>query len=95
LANVRDGEAKTLEGMGFASSVVQMKDVLRVLVREVGVSIPEAVVMLSETPARILRLEGRKGALKPGADADVVLWDTEFGVHKTFVRGELVHERST
>jgi N-acetylglucosamine-6-phosphate deacetylase len=94
LADVKDGEAKTLDGTGFASSVVQMKDLLRVLVREVGLSIPEAVAMLTETPARILRLEGRKGALKPGADADVVLWDTEFEVRKTFVRGELVHERS-
>jgi N-acetylglucosamine-6-phosphate deacetylase len=93
LANVRNGEAKTLDGSGFASSVVQMKDLLRVLVREVGLSIPQSVAMLTETPAHILRIENTKGSLKPGADADVVLWDDCFEVQKTFVQGELVYEK--
>ena len=93
LANVRDGEARTLDGSGFASSVVQMKDLLRVLVREVGLSLPQGVAMLTSTPARILGIEGTKGCLKPGADADIVLWNDSFEVVKTLVRGEIVYDR--
>ncbi len=36
-------------------------------------------------------LEGRKGVIKPGADADVILLDRSLMVHATFVGGELVH----
>lgn len=92
LANVKDGEARTLDGSSFASSVVRMNDLLRVLVMEVGLSIPDAVTMLTETPARILRIDASKGFLKPGADADIVLWNERFEVCKTFVRGELVYD---
>ena len=92
LANVKNGEARTLDGSGFASSVVQMKDLLRCLVQDVGLPIPQAVAMLTSTPARILRLEGSKGCLQPGADADLILWNDRFEIIKTFVRGDLVHD---
>ena len=92
LANVKNGEAKTADGSGFASSVVQMKDLLRVLVQEVGLPIPQAVAMLTATPAHILRIENTKGSLKIGADADVAMWNDQFQVIKTFVRGELVYD---
>ncbi len=94
LANVKNGEAKTLDGAGFASSVVRMNDLLRVLVRDVGLEIPQAVAMLSSTPARILRLHDVKGCLAPGADADVILWNDRFEIVKTFVKGDLVHEEA-
>ncbi len=32
---------------------------------------------MSAGPARLARLEGRKGALAPGYDADIVIWDPE------------------
>jgi len=44
-------------------------------------------------PARALKLE-RKGALEPGADADITILDTRFRVMKTFVGGRMVFDRS-
>ena len=41
----------------------------------------------------ILSRDDKKGILKPGADADVVLLDYTFRVMKTFVKGKLVFER--
>jgi allantoinase len=32
---------------------------------------------MSAEPARLARLEGRKGTLAPGHDADIVVWDPE------------------
>ncbi|MFH2009985.1 MAG: dihydropyrimidinase [bacterium] len=40
-------------------------------------SVNQMVAMLSENPSRIFGLEGRKGAIKEGHDADVVVFDPE------------------
>jgi allantoinase len=42
-----------------------------------GLSLPRVVSLLSGVPARRLGLYPRKGALDPGADADLVLVDLE------------------
>jgi dihydroorotase-like cyclic amidohydrolase len=42
-----------------------------------GVPLPVVVRAMSETPARIFGLAGRKGSLTPGADADIVLVDMQ------------------
>jgi allantoinase len=47
---------------------------------------------MCEAPARLAGLEGRKGALAPGADADIVIWDPD----QTFtVEGSRLHHRHT
>ena len=46
--------------------------------------------MATLNPARILRLEDRKGSIAPGKDADLVLWDEDFNVLMTIVAGETV-----
>lgn len=45
-------------------------------------------------PARLLDLN-RKGRLEPDADADLVLWDENFTVARTWVRGHSVYEKNT
>jgi len=51
------------------------------------ISIERWVELCSTTPARMFGLYGRKGAIAPGFDADVVVYDpagrTEIGFHKT------------
>ena len=44
-----------------------------------GVALERLVDVLATAPARIFGLEPRKGAIAPGADADLVLWDPEPG----------------
>ncbi|SHG23568.1 dihydropyrimidinase [Kaistia soli DSM 19436] len=39
------------------------------------IDLPTFVGLTATNPARIFGLEGRKGAIVPGADADIVLWD--------------------
>lgn len=46
-------------------------------VRAGRTSIARLVQVMSTTPARLLGLAGRKGALAPGFDADIVLFDPE------------------
>jgi dihydroorotase-like cyclic amidohydrolase len=41
------------------------------------ISWPDLVRVMSANPARIFRLDHRKGALRPGLDADIVIYDPE------------------
>ena len=52
-------------------------------VREGKVSENQFVALLSTNQARIYGMYPRKGALVPGADADIVLWDPELSVTAT------------
>ena len=52
-----------------------------------NISLERWVELTSTTPARMFGLYGRKGAVAPGFDADIVVYDpagrTEIGLHKT------------
>jgi allantoinase len=58
--------------------------------RRRGHSLQQAAKWLAEGPARLLGLEGRKGILAPGADADMVIWDPEKMFH---VKRAEMHQR--
>ena len=49
--------------------------------------IPDAVRMMTATPARILGLPA-KGRLAPGCDADIVLFDDTVAVSRVFIGGK-------
>jgi N-acetylglucosamine-6-phosphate deacetylase len=42
-------------------------------------------------PAALLGIEFKKGALRPGADADIVLLAEDLTIQHVYTRGALVH----
>jgi N-acetylglucosamine-6-phosphate deacetylase len=90
LAIVENGVARTPDNTGFASSTVQTCDLVRNMVELAGCSLSEAVQMASRTPAEALGLGHRKGRLRAGYDADVVLMDAGMRVRRTIVAGKAV-----
>ena len=56
------------------------------------VPITDAVKMLTTTPARIINVSATKGELIPGKDADIVIFDDDFTIHKTIIQGKVVYE---
>jgi N-acetylglucosamine-6-phosphate deacetylase len=72
------------EGVRFAGSGILMgsrllaPDLLRNWLRVTGASVPNAVRMLSLTPAQALGIDDRRGAIAPGLDAVLVRWKGEF-----------------
>ena len=46
--------------------------------------------MMSENPAKIMRINDRKGRLLPGMDADIVLFDEEVCVRDVFYMGKRI-----
>jgi len=89
---VEDGVAKLPDRSVFAGSVATADRLVRTMMREGGVSLCEAVRMITATPAAILGLSDRKGVLAPGADADIVIFDKDIRVQATMIKGQLVYE---
>jgi N-acetylglucosamine-6-phosphate deacetylase len=66
-----------------------MSRALRTIVA-LGVPLADAVRMLTVNPATLLGIEFKKGALRTGADADVVLLGENLQLEQVYVRGEAV-----
>ncbi|HTF19585.1 MAG TPA: N-acetylglucosamine-6-phosphate deacetylase [Chryseolinea sp.] len=90
---VEDDVAKLPDRTSFAGSVATADRLVRTMITQAGVSLTDAITMMSSTPARIMRVHS-KGALKTGMDADVVLFDKNIHVDKTIVGGKLVYDRA-
>jgi N-acetylglucosamine-6-phosphate deacetylase len=87
---VADGVAMTGDGGSLAGSTCRMIDGVRTLVEQAGVPLGDAVLAATATPARALGLEAECGALTPGLRADLVLFDADFRVLRTWVAGREV-----
>ncbi|UCH85958.1 MAG: N-acetylglucosamine-6-phosphate deacetylase [Dehalococcoidia bacterium] len=85
---VTSGRAILADGT-LAGSVSTMDQMVRNLVRLGLATLQQALRMASLNPAAALGLEGGKGRIAPGFDADLVALDDGLEVAMTFVGGEL------
>jgi N-acetylglucosamine-6-phosphate deacetylase len=88
--HVERGAARLADG-SIAGSVLTMDHALRNALRMLGVSLSEAVGMLTLNPARAIHLDDRKGRLRPGYDADLLLFSADLTLQATFCRGQLAY----
>jgi len=86
IIEVRDGRAVLPDGT-LAGSVLTMDAALRNFIAASGLPLEYAWPATSLNAARDLGIAGRKGALAPGMDADLVLLDDELRVVTTLVQG--------
>jgi N-acetylglucosamine-6-phosphate deacetylase len=89
---VRNGGARLRDGT-LAGSILTMDAGIKNLMRFGGISLEEAVIMGSQTPARVLGLEGRKGSILSGKEADLIALDDEVNIIWTMVGGRVVYSR--
>jgi N-acetylglucosamine-6-phosphate deacetylase len=55
------------------------------------VPLPDAVRMITSTPARIMGMEDRIGTLVPGMDADIVVFDEDIHIDTTIIKGKIAY----
>ncbi|MEV0581636.1 N-acetylglucosamine-6-phosphate deacetylase [Nonomuraea sp. NPDC050310] len=84
---VSAGVARLTEGGSIAGSTLTMDEALRRSVREVGLSLPEASVVASLTPARVLGLDAEIGSIAVGKRADLVVLDADLSVDTVMKQG--------
>jgi len=82
---VSGGVCRNSEGK-LAGSTLTLDRALRNIVA-LGASLADAVRMLTLNPATLLGLEFKKGVLRAGADADIVLLDEALQIRGIFTRG--------
>jgi N-acetylglucosamine-6-phosphate deacetylase len=87
----RDGRLTLADGT-LAGADIDMLASVRFLHRTMALPLEEALRMVSAYPAEAARLDQRKGALKPGSDADFVLLTDDLAMKGTWIGGAVVHQ---
>lgn len=89
-----DGVAMMPDGKAFAGSICTADRCIRVMHGQAGLTLPEAVAMMTCNPARLLHLEEHKGSIAEGMDADLCIFDEAVDIKAVFVGGkQVVQER--
>lgn len=91
---VEDGVAKLPDRSSFAGSVATADRLVRNMINMAAVSLPNAIKMITETPARILQMENTIGSIQKGYAADIVLFDGNINIQFTIVDGRIVYQKS-
>ena len=76
---VEEGDAKLASDGTRAGSTLTQDAALRGLLAWTGRPLEDLVPLLTENPARLIGVFGRKGSIADGKDADLVVLDEEIG----------------
>lgn len=82
-----DGLARLKGTDTIAGSTLNMNKGLRILVEEAMIPFDAALNSCTLNPARALRVDGRKGRLAAGYDADIVVLADNYDVVQTYCKG--------
>lgn len=91
---VEDGAARLADGT-LAGSVLTMDAAVRNMVELAGLPIEAVLPFATSTPARILGVSDRKGALAIGFDADLVVLNSRLECERVFARGREIAAHGT
>ena len=87
---IEDGVCKLADRSALAGSIATTDRLVRTMVQQAEVPLEDAVRMASETPAHIMGVFGRKGALARGKDADVLILDEKLKVRCVWQMGKII-----
>lgn len=89
---IEDGVAKLADRSAFAGSVATAERLVRTVTRFAGLELTDAVKMMTLNPARVMGVDGRKGSLSAGKDADLIVFDKDINIMRTVIAGQSVYE---
>ncbi|WP_174727620.1 N-acetylglucosamine-6-phosphate deacetylase [Mesobacillus harenae] len=89
---VTDDKAVLADGT-LAGSILRMGQAFKNIIEFTGCSVADAISMSSTNSAKELGLFERKGSIKPGKDADIVVLDENNEIYMTFCRGQLAFKK--
>ena len=92
---IEDGVCKLADHSSLVGSIATMDVLVRTMAQKAGVPLADAVRMASETPARLMGVDDRKGSLQRGKDADIVILDRKLNVRSVWSMGHLVEGTNT
>lgn len=87
---VEDGDAKLADTGVRAGSTLTQNVALKNLLKFTGRPLEEILVLLTENPAKLLKIFDTKGSLANGKDADIVILDEVNEIADVFVNGKKI-----
>lgn len=91
---VKDDFAKLANGT-LAGSVLTLNKAVKNIFENTNLAIYEAVKLASLNPAKVIKIDDRKGSLKIGKDADITVFNKDFHIYLTVVEGNIVFNNFT
>ncbi|MCC8126056.1 MAG: N-acetylglucosamine-6-phosphate deacetylase [Clostridiales bacterium] len=83
-----DGSAHLTATGGLAGSTLKINEGLRILVEEAMVPFNYAMNACTRNPARCIGVDDRKGEIRVGLDADLVVLNEDYSVAQTWCNGK-------
>lgn len=87
LCIIEDGVAKLADRSAFSGSIATADVLVRTCVKKSGIPLLSAVKMITEVPARIMKLQN-KGKLQKGFDADIIIFDEDINIKRVLISGK-------
>ena len=88
---LEDGVAKLLDRTAFAGSTATADRLVRTMVNIAEVPLLDTIKMLTLTPAKIMKIDDKKGSIFKGKDADLVIFDKDIRVLTTIIEGNVIY----
>ncbi len=85
---VRNGQAR-LDNGRLAGGILGLNRAVKNIIEFADVDLPTAVRMVTVNPARLLGIQRKKGTFEAGKDADIVIFDRDFSVKTTIIKGKI------
>ena len=77
--------------IGMATGeVASLHKTLKLLVESGVILLPDALKLITSNPADRLGLSGKKGRIREGADADILVLDKDLRIKQVFAKGQLM-----
>jgi N-acetylglucosamine-6-phosphate deacetylase len=83
---VNSDQARLVDGT-LAGSVLRMIDGVKKMKAISNCSISELIQMASYNPAKLHKIDDRKGSIEIGKDADFLVVDQDLNIYETYCRG--------
>ncbi len=84
---ISNGACRLSDGT-LAGSIHRMDQALKNMMEETNLKLYEVVKMLTANPARIMNIDDKKGHLKEGFDADIVIFNNNYEIENVFISGK-------
>lgn len=88
VVQVFNGVCRNLSG-NLAGSTLTLERAVKNTIQFAGISMNQALAMATRVAAESVGLGGQKGLLKPGASADVIVFDRDMNIYTAIVDGRI------
>ncbi|MCP2239223.1 N-acetylglucosamine-6-phosphate deacetylase [Thermoanaerobacterium thermosaccharolyticum] len=89
---VKNGAARLKSGV-LAGSTLTLDKAVKNILTNTDLSLYESVALASYNSAKVIGVQDRKGLIKEGYDADIIIFDDDIDIKKTIVGGKIVYEK--